>query len=220
MTTATMDSHFSASSSRVADTLLSPLKWCGTEWDHLGETVDRNHWTKISTIAQKIIFGALLAIATVMAFIPGMVGSLIKTFSHPQEEWMIIPDEQLKNRCREIGINDPTTSEADLSEIIRRRLPYGFATTISVNRIDNPSLSKLISIQPGTTRNQFLGHLADSLTRSEVNLRDRLPDVILGLQRNPTANSDILSLQEQIGQYHNIRLHIAEDLSQMHLHLH
>jgi hypothetical protein len=230
----------------VGDALLAPLEFCGRSWNSLSINEDSECLEKIALVARNVILGALLSIATALAFIPGAVGSLIKSISDDpvKETWTLTLDEQLKKHCRENGIDNPNADTSVIERLVIQRcagnrLPigspfseYSFDSafwSVGAFRLE-PSerdfASKVIVLNTtgyGLLITRFFNNLLHCffppLTGDEEAIAMKeLPDLILGVEREPSNDQNKDLLLDMIFSANQFTVAISEDLERMVIH--
>lgn len=212
-------SHSSGASgfSKSGDVLLNPLRWCGSRWNHLCE---KENSEKTFQVARKTILGSMLTIATSLAFVPAVAGSFIKSRSHTlesREDYLTLTmDSKLKERCRQIGINNPGQNNDSIEEELIRRLPQNLFICVG-SHPKQPASDKIIYLQVSGSGNNFFKNLVNCFyqTRKEdANIIKALPDLILGVKRttDEKPNKQLLRI---IKSSSRIYLQIPENLERM-----
>jgi hypothetical protein len=210
--------------SAAGEALLAPLQLCGSKWNSLSAKDNSETLDKTDQIAQNIILGVLLSIATALAFIPGVIGSILKSSSHaPVEEgWKLQLDEQLKSRCEQVGIDNPEVSDLSIEVQVARNCEQELPLAISSVKASRPGhldVSRIISLQTAGPNYPFFKNLISCfhppLTADENALAlQELPDHILGVSREPSSNSKSLLLNK-IASCNAIDIGISPDLKFM-----
>jgi hypothetical protein len=225
MSTITLDSR-SADNTGFAhtagDALLAPLKFCGRSWNSLSIDEDTGCLEKIVLVARNVILGALLTLATALAFIPGAVGSLLLQASSDdepvKETWILQLDEQLKDSCRRIGVDDPRVSAEQIEDYLAldcdNILPGAFAAIEVI--LPERRGGKAIILQSGGSSFPFFRNLANCfrqpLTEEENETAMKaLPNVIFRAGTSTTTESRNL-LRNKIASCNIIGIGIDENL--------
>lgn len=219
----------------VGDAFLAPLKWCGDKWQTLNASESSEGLNKIFTCAYKIILGPLLFLATALAFVPGSIGSLIKSCTETPieriEQWNVAMDAPLKERCRQLGINDPNVRPANIEDrfcmnlVLENGLDIG--GLVSARRETQPLPSKHIEIKNLIGSSAFINNLVNCFPAAENRLSpqeqsnavNKLIAIVLGDRRAPLTEKDISDLRIKIAPVNKIELSISENLEQMKLRL-
>ena len=222
----------------VGDAFLAPLKWCGDNWQTLNASENSEGLNKIFTCASKIILGSLLALATALAFVPSAMGSLIKSCTETPvervEQWNVAMDASLKERCRQLGINDPLAQNDNIERGVCRnisefedqnRFLIGHVLLISAHRDEHPLPSKHIEIKNVLRSWTFLNHLVNCFQASEnrlsiqeqANAASKLSAIVLGDRRASLTERDISDMQNKIAPISKMEWVISENLEQMTL---
>jgi hypothetical protein len=242
MSTITLDSRSADNTGfahTVGDALLAPLEFCGRSWDSLSIDEDSEGLEKIALVARNVILGALLTFATALAFIPGAVGSLIKSISDEpvEENWTLTLDEQLKEHCRADGIDDPNADTGEIARMVIRRcagngLGLGSAfSSVGAFRMEpserNVAMKVIVLNSPGSGLlikpfiNNLLHCFYPPITPDdEAIVMKELPDLILGVEREPSNDQNKSLLLDKILSTNQFNVAIAEDLERMVIHKH
>ncbi len=200
----------------LGNALLDPLRYCGKQWQH----IQSKNFSNYGTAA---LCSVLLAGATVLAFIPGVIGSFVLSCLNKKrpliENWKIslspeasLPEVSFKELCKQM--ND---TNAASRQVIQNIIPYKDVCPISsvgVHRklVNNEYVTE-ISLTP-SYKNAFFYNIADCFFNrpSSHHAIISLVCMVLG-----GANSNIAQLSKQLRKLHipngeKIRIRIPDHL--------
>ncbi len=206
------------------DFLLAPLKLCGEKWHVLNKKENSSNLEKICQVAQKIILSPFLIIATSIAIIPGIFGSLVRSLFYKEsyeETWNITSDSELKKRCKEIGLPNKK-DKLTITKNVVTKLPSEFFSSVHVQ---DSKQSKIIILNPSSYRPihyqySFFKNLVTSFHYKDHENPDTIKaliDIILGLKRKSYNIKIDDQLFQIIAQGNSISLQIFDNLKEMHL---
>jgi len=220
---------------QVGDSLLEPLRFCGRQWKAITEPLEEVDvlW-KAAQVAWKTILAIAMAIVTKLAFIPGMIGAVIKSYNSHTDVIECNVDDLTRNNLMELRIQDTSVRDSIIARQIRHHLnlsenrEVGLFSSLNVTRQSHtftgggtnvPVTS--VNVTPQATTVRIVDHIIDCFKEAGPADEDgkkkalmELSDMVLGVERqiSDPSQAPVLVVPQD---YSRICLTYANDFSKM-----